>query len=64
MFDYVCLGAHDTASAARFYDATLGALGILRCHMPAESDQDGRFGWGSYTDAGASQELSLWVAAL
>jgi catechol 2,3-dioxygenase-like lactoylglutathione lyase family enzyme len=61
MFSYVCLGANDTAHAARFYDATLGVLGIARCYTPDPSDRTGRFGWGSYTDAAAPNELSLWV---
>lgn len=61
MFSYICLGADDTARAARFYDATLAVLGIARCYTPDPSDKAGRFGWGNYTDDAAPDELSLWV---
>lgn len=61
MFSYICLGANDTDRAVRFYDATLGVLGIARCYTPDPSDKAGRFGWGSYTDDAAPDELSLWV---
>lgn len=60
MFTYTCLGSNDIVRAVRFYDATLGALGIARCYTPDESNPEGRFGWGNYKD-GAADELSLWV---
>ncbi len=63
MFSYICLGASDSERAARFYDATLGVLGIARCYTPDPSDPAGRFGWGRYTDEAAPDELSLWVGA-
>lgn len=38
MFSHVMLGADDTAAAKKFYDATLGALGIA----PGNTDDKGR----------------------
>ncbi len=60
MFTYVCLGTNDLPRAARFYDATLGALGLKRC-VPGESDADADFaGWGTYLNEGAT-EIALWL---
>ncbi len=61
MYSYTCLGSNDLARAARFYDATLGALGIARCYTPDPADRLGRIGWGRYTEGAAPGELSLWV---
>ena len=38
MFSHVMLGANDVAASKRFYDATLGALGV----PPGENDVQGR----------------------
>ncbi len=38
MFSHIMLGADDTAAAKKFYDATLGALGIA----PGNTDDKGR----------------------
>jgi len=32
MIDYATFGVHDLATSAKFYDATLGALGFKRAH--------------------------------
>ena len=37
MISYVCLGTNDIARATRFYDPTLGKLGIGRYDMSSES---------------------------
>ncbi len=58
MFTYVCLGTNDIERATRFYDATLGALGLKRCDNA--DDEEGLVGWGSYEDEGAN-ELALWA---
>ena len=60
MFTYISLGTNDPARAARFYDATLGALGLLRCDTSGESTWDGWIGWGTYENRGAV-ELALWL---
>ena len=59
MFTYVCLGTHDLARAARFYDAALAPLGLSRCQTGSE-DFGEWIGWGTYEDDGR-QELALWV---
>lgn len=38
MFSHIMVGADDTAAAKKFYDATLGALGI----PPGQMDEKGR----------------------
>ncbi len=48
MFTYVYLGTTDLVRACRFYDATLGALGIARCDVSGESSWEGVCGWGTY----------------
>ena len=60
MFTYICLGSNDLMRSARFYDAVLGALGLVRCDTSAEGDWDGWLGWGTYEDHGAT-EIALWV---
>src|SRR5512139_2294070 len=60
MSTYVCLGTNDLARAARFYDATLGALGLSRCDRSDEGDWDGWLGWGTYREHGAI-EIALWL---
>ena len=59
MFAYICLGTHDLARSAAFYDATLGVLGIPRC-MAEDANWENWMGWGTYEDGGAV-ELALWV---
>ncbi|MBF7729680.1 VOC family protein [Pseudomonas sp. N040] len=60
MFTYACLGSNDLQRAAAFYDAVLGALGLTRCTVAAEDQQDGWIGWGTYADDGR-EELALWL---
>jgi catechol 2,3-dioxygenase-like lactoylglutathione lyase family enzyme len=60
MFTYVCLGTNDLARAGRFYDAALGALGLVRCDTSQEPDWDDWIGWGTYEDGGR-QEVALWL---
>lgn len=57
---YVSLGTNDLQRAARFYDATLGALGHSRCDVSNEPGWDGWIGWGIYEQHGAV-EWALWV---
>jgi catechol 2,3-dioxygenase-like lactoylglutathione lyase family enzyme len=60
MFTYICLGTNNLARAARFYDATLAALGLARCDTAGEPQWDGWVGWGTYADHGA-KEVALWL---
>ena len=60
MFAYVCLGTNDLRCAARFYDATMAALGLGRCDVSGEPGWEGWLGWGTYEGHGA-EELALWV---
>jgi catechol 2,3-dioxygenase-like lactoylglutathione lyase family enzyme len=60
MFTYIYLGTADLARAARFYDATMGALGHARCDVSDESSFGDVLGWGIYQEHGA-RELALWV---
>jgi len=60
MFTYICFGTNDLQTAARFYDATMGALGHGRCDVEDKPEWDGWIGWGTYRDGGA-QEIALWV---
>jgi catechol 2,3-dioxygenase-like lactoylglutathione lyase family enzyme len=60
MFNYVSLGSGDLARSAKFYDATMGALGLARCDTSGESNWDGWIGWGRYERGGAN-EVALWV---
>ncbi len=60
MFTYVCLGTNNLDRAAAFYDAVLGALGLQRCDVGAETGFEEMIGWGTYADNGL-QELALWI---
>ncbi len=60
MFTYVYLGTADLERAARFYDATLAALGHSRCDVSAEPSFGEVLGWGMYAEHGL-RELALWV---
>ena len=60
MLSYVYLGTNDLKNAIRFYDPTLGALGLKRC-ITGDTDWDQvSAGWGTYEDGG-TRELALWV---
>src|SRR5450631_2039916 len=60
MLTYVYLGTNDLERAIQFYDPTMAALGLKRCHtLDPEWDQVSA-GWGTYEDGGA-RELALWV---
>jgi len=60
MLSYVYLGTRDLARAIRFYDATLGALGMQRC-VTNDPDWDRvSAGWGIYEEDGV-RELAVWV---
>jgi catechol 2,3-dioxygenase-like lactoylglutathione lyase family enzyme len=64
MFTYVCLGTNDLGRATRFYDATLGALGLRRCSTGDPEWDRTTAGWGTYSGAhtgGGARELALWV---
>jgi catechol 2,3-dioxygenase-like lactoylglutathione lyase family enzyme len=60
MLSYAYFGTNDLARATRFYDATLGALGMRRCvtHDPAWDRISA--GWGLYEEDGV-RELAFWV---
>jgi catechol 2,3-dioxygenase-like lactoylglutathione lyase family enzyme len=60
MFTYISLGTNNLERAMRFYDATLGALGLLRCDTSGESTWDNWIGWGTYESRG-QVELALWL---
>jgi catechol 2,3-dioxygenase-like lactoylglutathione lyase family enzyme len=60
LFTYICLGATDLQRSARFYDATLVALGLARCDTSGEPDWDEWIGWGTYENGGA-KEIALWI---
>jgi catechol 2,3-dioxygenase-like lactoylglutathione lyase family enzyme len=60
MLSYVYLGSNDLDRATRFYDATLGSLGLARC-VTGDADWDRiAAGWGIYEDGGV-RELALWI---
>jgi catechol 2,3-dioxygenase-like lactoylglutathione lyase family enzyme len=60
MLSYVYLGTNDLDRATRFYDATLGSLGLSRC-FTGDADWDRiAAGWGTYEDGGM-RELALWL---
>jgi catechol 2,3-dioxygenase-like lactoylglutathione lyase family enzyme len=60
MLSYVYFGTNDLARATRFYDATLGAIGMQRC-MTHDPDWDGvSRGWGTYEEDGL-RELAFWI---
>ena len=60
MLSYVYLGTNDLERAIRFYNATLGALGLQRCITNDPEWDKTAAGWGTYEDGGA-RELALWV---
>jgi len=60
VFTYICLGTNDLKQAVRFYDATLGALGLSRCDVGDESEWEGWVGWGAYEEHGR-REVALWL---
>ncbi|MDP9065436.1 MAG: VOC family protein [Pseudomonadota bacterium] len=60
MFTYICLGSDDLDRSIRFYDPTMGALGLPRVSTgDAELDRTWA-GWGLYKHDGAN-EIALWV---
>ena len=60
MLSYVYLGPNDLERATRFYDATLGSIGLQRC-ITGDPDWDRTSaGWGTYEDGGA-RELAFWI---
>jgi catechol 2,3-dioxygenase-like lactoylglutathione lyase family enzyme len=61
MFTYITLGTSDLARSARFYDAVLGTLGLVRCDTSGENDWEEWLGWGTYLDGGQT-EIALWVS--
>jgi catechol 2,3-dioxygenase-like lactoylglutathione lyase family enzyme len=42
MLNYVCLGTNDIKRAVLFYDATLGALNLMRDDAPNDEEDDGQ----------------------
>ena len=60
MLTYVCLGTNDLKSAIRFYDATLGTLGLKRCVTNDPEWDRIQAGWGTYENGGQRQ-LAVWV---
>ena len=60
MLSYVYLGTTDLERATRFYDATLGALGMKRCVTNDAGWDRVSVGWGLYEEDGL-QELAVWV---
>ena len=60
MFTYICLGTNNITRAAKFYDATLGALGLTRCDVSDEPEWGGWVGWGTYEEHGR-KEVALWL---
>ena len=60
MFTYICLGSNDLVRSARFYDAALAPLGLMRCDTSAEQDWQEWIGWGTYEQSG-KVEIALWV---
>ena len=60
MLTYVYFGTQDLERAIRFYDATLGSLGMQRCITgDAEWDRVSA-GWGIYEEGGL-RELAFWI---
>ena len=60
MLSYVYLGTNDLERAIRFYNGTLGALGLKRCVTNDPQWDKVSAGWGVYEQDGV-QELALWV---
>lgn len=60
MLTYVYFGTQDLERAIRFYDATLGSLGMQRCITgDAEWDRVSA-GWGIYEE-GDLREFAFWI---
>ena len=55
MLTYVYLGTNDLERATRFYDATLGALGLQRCITGDPGWDRISAGWGTYEDDGVRE---------
>ena len=60
MLSYVYLGTNNLERAIRFYNRTLGALGMKRCVTNDPQWDKVSAGWGTYEEDGM-QELALWV---
>jgi catechol 2,3-dioxygenase-like lactoylglutathione lyase family enzyme len=60
MLTYVYYGTNDLARATRFYDATLGALGMPRCVTNDPAWDRISAGWGTYEQDG-QRELAFWI---
>jgi catechol 2,3-dioxygenase-like lactoylglutathione lyase family enzyme len=60
MLSYVYLGTNDLERATRFYDATLGAIGMQRCVTNDAAWDRISAGWGLYEEDGV-RELAVWV---
>jgi catechol 2,3-dioxygenase-like lactoylglutathione lyase family enzyme len=60
MLTYVYYGTNDLARATRFYDATLGALGMQRCVTNDPAWDRISAGWGTYEQDG-QRELAFWI---
>jgi len=60
MLSYVYLGTSNLERASRFYDVTLGALGMARCVTGDPEWDRVAAGWGLY-EADGARELALWV---
>jgi len=60
MLSYAYFGTRDLGRAQRFYDATLGALGMQRCVTGDPEWDRVATGWGIYERDGA-RELAFWV---
>ncbi|MFO1150902.1 MAG: VOC family protein [Alsobacter sp.] len=56
MIRYVTLGADDLAAAARFYDAALAPLGLVRLVT-----RDGEIGYGRRIEDGGAGKPQLWI---
>jgi catechol 2,3-dioxygenase-like lactoylglutathione lyase family enzyme len=60
MLTYVYYGTNDLERATRFYDATLGALGMQRCVTNDPAWDRIAAGWGTYEQDGLN-ELAFWI---
>jgi catechol 2,3-dioxygenase-like lactoylglutathione lyase family enzyme len=60
MLTYVYYGTNDLERATRFYDATLGALGMQRCVTNDPAWDRISAGWGTYEQDGL-RELAFWI---
>jgi hypothetical protein len=53
MLSYVYLGTNDLERAIQFYDPTMAALGLKRCHTLDPAWDQVSAGWVTYVDGGA-----------